>query len=87
MSTTKKALEAMARADWLRAKRASSSMHPSWLDAEALVATTRALEARNSKTPLPDWWTAWAKQEAASYEAELASTAKSTTTPETSGGR
>lgn len=86
MSTTPEALEAMARADWLRAKRASSSMHPSWLDAGALAAVIRALEARNSKTPLPDWWTAWAKQEAASYEAELAATAKSSTTLETNGG-
>jgi hypothetical protein len=33
MSTTPEALEAMTRADWSRAKRASSSMHPSWLDA------------------------------------------------------
>ena len=84
MSTTPEALEAMARADWLRAKRASSSMHPSWLDAGALAALTKDLREQNSKTPPPDWWTAWAKREAASYEAELAATANSTTTPETS---
>ena len=84
MSTTPEALEAMARADWLRAKRASSSMHPSWLDAGYLAATTKAFKAKQSLKPQPDWLTKLRQQDDLAYEAELAAIAKSSTTPETS---
>lgn len=42
MSITRKRLEAIQRADWLRLKSGSSSMHPSWRDAAALAEATRA---------------------------------------------
>ncbi|MBM3492575.1 MAG: hypothetical protein FJX68_19465 [Alphaproteobacteria bacterium] len=55
MTTTPEALLAMKRADWLRAKRASSSMHHSWWDANALAKGMLELQKQQSEKPLPDW--------------------------------
>ena len=72
MTTTDESLEAMTRANFLRASRASSSMHPSWLDAAALQEVTRVLKERQLKNPPPDWLIELWRQEEAEYEATLA---------------
>jgi len=55
MTTTPELLEAMERADRSRAQRASSSMHPSWLDAAALEREMLASVVENSD-PFPRHW-------------------------------
>jgi hypothetical protein len=55
MTTTPELLEAMERADRLRAQRASSSMHPGWLDDEELGRVTLAYYLTNSY-PFPRHW-------------------------------
>ena len=55
MTTTPELLEAMRRADFKRASRASSSMHPSWLDDQWLAATTLA-SVLKSGNPFPKHW-------------------------------
>lgn len=54
--TTKQALEAMERADRSRARRGSSSMHPSWLDDELMAEQIRAYRERTSNMSQEEWW-------------------------------
>ena len=51
--TTQATLDGMKRADHLRAQRASSSMHPSWLDDEHLARVTREY-FQSINMPLPE---------------------------------
>lgn len=55
MTTTPELLLAMKRANWLRAKRASSSMHHSWWDVKELERVMSELHRQQSEKPLPDW--------------------------------
>lgn len=55
MRTTPELLEAMKAADHLRASRASSSMHPSWLDDAHLGEVTLGWYLRSSD-PFPSHW-------------------------------
>jgi hypothetical protein len=46
----------MERADRSRARRASSSMHPSWLDDELMAEQIRACKAEMSGKSHQEWW-------------------------------
>jgi hypothetical protein len=57
-------------------------MHPSWLDAAALVETTRVLDQRILNQPLPDWWIKWVESLPESSDETSAASTEATTPTE-----